>query len=233
MHQAGTSRLAPAQSVRPIAAELVAGFWWWTWASTTVALPATNLCIAVSGWADPVIALKCCARIRDSLPGSKYISLGGDDSSGAFTRRNLASITQAIDAGAFAGYDGIAFDIEEGETGLEPLFEQAFAAAKANNHKVLVTVSQSAPYGIEDADALMQSFFADANIDYLSPQLYTTGRETSNNYRTPDTVSWTEYATAMAEIVPSIVDANLYQDAQDYFRLHGVELSGFIQWRQP
>lgn len=232
MQRVGPSRFAPDQSVRQPADAQVNGFWWWTWGPTRTALPDTNLCIAISGWADPDIALKCCARIRSDLPGSKYISLGGDDSSGAFTQRNLTSITHAINAGAFAGYDGIAFDVEQGEAGLEPYFEQAFAAAKAGNHKVLVTVSQSAPYGISDGDALMQSFFADANIDYLSPQLYASGREKSNDYQSSNAVRWAEYATAMAAVVPSIVDANLYRDAQNYFQLHGVTLSGFIQWRQ-
>jgi LysM repeat protein len=224
--------VAPVTPVDPQIAGEIVGFWWWTWSATSAATANTNLGIAFSGWTDPATALQNSAHIKNSLPGSKYIALGGGNSSGAFTHASLTSVTAAINAGSFAGYDGIAYDVEEGDSGLESLFEQSFAAAKDNGFKVLVTVSHSAPYGISDASTLMQSFFANANIDYLSPQLYTTGKETANQYATSGGVTWSEYATAKAAVVPSIVDASLYQSAQNYFQQQGVTLSGFIQWGQ-
>ncbi len=95
-----------------------------------------------------------------------------------------------------------------------------------------VTVSHSAPYGISDGATLMQSFFENSNIDYLSPQLYTTGYETQNDYAISQGVQWKSYATVKAAIVPSIVEASMYADAQTYFANVGVTLKGFVQWAQ-
>lgn len=207
----------------------VVGFWWWTWSETVTQPAGVNLSIAFSGWVDPATALSNSAPIMSSLQGSKYIALGGGNGNGAWTEAALTDITNAINAGDFAGYNGIAYDVEEGSSGLETAFQQSFAAAQAKGYQ---TVSHSAPYDISDASTLMQSFFADPNIDYLSPQLYTTGTETSNDYTTSGGVTWSEYSTAKAAVVPSIVQANMYSDAQDYFDTQGVNLSGFIQWSQ-
>lgn len=227
-----TSNVTPPSPVEPASDANVCGFWRWTWSKTSTAPAGTNLGIAFSGWTDPATALQNSAHLKNSLPGSKYICVGGGNSNGEFTSSSLSSITSAINAGSFAGYDGIAYDVEEGNSGLESLFEQSFAAAKANGLKVLITVSHSAPYGISDANMLMQSFFANGNIDYLSPQLYTTGQETANDYATSGGVTWTQYASAKAAVIPSIVDAGLYQSAQAHFQQQGVTLSGFIQWSQ-
>ena len=143
----------------------------------------------------------------------------------------MNAVTQAIETNRFAGYQGIAYDIEEGSAGLEAQFAISFAAAKAKGMTVLVTVSHSCPYGIADAVSLMNSFFANRDIDLLSPQLYTTGQETSNDY-TALNVPWSAYAQAQAAIVPSIVRANLYPSAQSYFADQGVTLGGFVQWAQ-
>lgn len=222
-----TSNIAP-----PDPDAKISGFWRWTWAGTSAPPQGTNLGIAFSGWTDPSTALQNCAHVKNTLPGSRFISLGGGNASGAFTSSSLASITASINEGAFSGYDGIAYDVEEGSADLALLFSHSFAAAKANGYKVLVTISHSAPYGISDANTLMQSFFADPNIDYLSPQLYTTGEERANDYATSGSVLWSQYANSKAAIVPSIVHAGLYQDAQQYFQEQGVDLSGYVQWSQ-
>ncbi len=210
----------------------VIGFWRWTWSETVTQPAGVNLSIAFSGYVDPAEALSSSEPIKSSLQGSKYIALGGGNGNGAWSEAALTDITNAINAGDFAGYDGIAYDVEEGEPGLETAFGDSFATAKKMGYQVLVTVSHSAPYGITDASTLMQSFFTDPNIDYLSPQLYTTGTETSNDYATSGGVAWSEYATAQAATVPSIVEADMYADAQAYFETQGVSLSGFIQWSQ-
>jgi hypothetical protein len=98
--------------------------------------------------------------------------------------------------------------------------------------QVLVTVSHSAPYGIGDAASLMRSFFSNPNIDYISPQLYTSGEEGGNDYGTVAGVQWWEYKQAKAAIVPSIVASYMYNDAQNYFSSQGVYTQGYVQWRQ-
>lgn len=208
------------------------GFWRWTWSPSAKPPSGCNLGLAFSGWTDVNNALQQSSSVYPSVPNSKYITLGGGNANGAFNASGLKNITGAINAGKFASYSGIAYDIEEGSSGLAAAFAQSFATAKAKRLKVLVTVSHSAPYGIGDANALMKSFFTNSNIDFLSPQLYTTGMEKQNQYDTSGGVTWNLYAGAKAKVIPSIIKANMYADAQTYFAQQKVTLSGFIQWSQ-
>lgn len=228
------------------------GIWWWTWSGSTSIAPGTNIgivlwtkfkswyliCgfritgIAFSGWADPWTAIQTSEAIHWKLPGTKYISLGGGNANGRFSQGTLDSITNAAYNGAFSGYDGVVFDIEEGDSGLSGAFQNAFQAVKSKGMKVLVTVSHSAPYGIGDSADLMRSFFWNSNIDILSPQLYTSGEEWSNDFTTTAGVNWSEYANAKAAVVPSIVRSSLYWDAQGYFQSQGVSIQGYVQWSQ-
>ncbi len=95
-----------------------------------------------------------------------------------------------------------------------------------------MTTSHSRPYGIEDGSKLMTGFFADSNIDYISPQLYTSGTEASNDFTAIGTM-WKEYASSKAKIVPSVVlGSRDYPTAQAYFANLGVTLAGYVQWAQ-
>ncbi|MEH1796047.1 MULTISPECIES: hypothetical protein [unclassified Nostoc] len=208
---------------------LIKGYWDKTY-SPSHPFNHSTLGIAFSGWAKPDQALSDSAEIKNRLVGHKYISLGGGNSNGSFTQEILHSIITHIKNGKFSDYKAIAFDIEEGEANLISDFQQAFAAAKNKNLKVLVTTSHSAPYGITDAHTMMKTFIKNENIDYLSPQLYTSGTETENDFATSQGVSWEDYAHSKAAIVPSIVQANMYHDAKNRFSRHGVTTSGFIQW---
>ncbi len=206
------------------------GYWDRTW-EPSGAPAGTSLGIAFSGWTNPVTACEESAKVKDHLVGEKYISIGGGNENGALSNVNINEVISAINGGQFSGYDGIAFDVEECvNEGMSLVLSSAFKTAKENGFKVLVTVSHAAPYGCVDAKALMESFFSDENIDILSPQLYTTGEETKNDYTENMGVTWGEYAQAKAAVVPSIVQADLYQDAEEYFKGKGVSLQGFIQW---
>jgi len=118
-----------------------------------------------------------------------------------------------------------------GDAGLSSLFQQSFAACKSKGLLVFVTISHSQPYGISDAAALMKGIIADPNVDYLSPELYTTGNEASNDYTNVGTF-WYQYAASTARIVPSIIAASYYPDAVRYFAAQGVTLTGYVQWKQ-
>jgi len=168
----------------------------------------------------------------NSLQGTKYVTFGGGNSLGSFTASLLTSINNAISAGTFAAYQGIAYDVESGDSGLEDAFEASFQLAKSNGFQVLVTVSHSAPYGISDAQTLMTSFFTSAYIDFLSPQLYTSGDKTANNHQTTSgtTVTWDQCASAKALAIPSIVSTSLYSDAETAFATYGVNTAGYIRW---
>lgn len=208
------------------------GFWYWTWSSCAAPPAGANLGIAFSGWVNPQTALQDSANVQDSLPSPQYVCVGGGNSGGAWTSDAVSAVTSAISAGDFSTYQGIAYDIEEGSAGLSAVFQSSFAVAKANGLAVLVTVSHSAPYGVSDAATLMQSFFTNPDIDILSPQLYTTGHESANDYAISGGVTWSDYAAAIPVVAPSIVSASMYPDAQAYFDESGVTLGGFIQWSQ-
>jgi hypothetical protein len=208
------------------------GYWWWTWSNSKSAPTGTNMGIAFSGYADPNKAVSDSASLKGKLPNVKYIDIGGGDKSGRWSSGQLNSVTSSIQSGAFAGYGGICFDIEEGDSGLANAFKSSFSAAKAKGMKVLVTISNSAPYGIPDAASLMRSFFPNGDIDFLSPQLYETGEEGSNSYVTSAGVQWSEYAAAKAAVIPSIVRASYYSSAKSYFAGKGVTTKGYIQWQQ-
>jgi hypothetical protein len=169
-----------------------------------------------------------------SLPGAKYISLGGGAASGSWTSAAVQAVTTAINGNKFSAYSGIVYDIEEGTTGLAQAFAASFAAAKAKGLKVMVTISHSAPYGIKDAATLMNSFFPNSNIDYISPQLYTTGTEKVNDFTANGGVPWSAYASSncKAKVVPSIPAASMYSNAKTTFASFGVQTAGFIQWQQ-
>ena len=144
----------------------------------------------------------------------------------------LTNLDSGIKSNQLAGWDGIVYDIEEGDSGLAAAFATSFATAKANGLGVLVTVSHSEPYAVSDAATLMTSFFSNSNIDYLSPQLYTTGSETTNDYTAVGTL-WSSYATAKAKIIPSVVlGSRDYPTAQTYFSQYGITLYGYVQWTQ-
>lgn len=207
------------------------GFWDWTYSHGLPPADST-ISMAFSGWADIKTALQQSHHKLTTMVGEKYLCLGGGNASGAMTTQVLNALAHAISQGLLSDYDGIAYDVEEGESGLSEPFRASFSTAQAHGLKVLVTISHSAPYGIKDAKALMMSFFNDANIDYLSPQLYTTGKESQNDYATSHGVDWSLYADCQAEIVPSIVNADMYEDAKRYFAEQGVILSGYVQWQQ-
>ena len=217
-------------SLSPIAKNM--GYWNWSWSQGACPKNAT-MSIAFSGWTDIKKYLENCHSMQSNLIGTKYLSLNGNENS-RFTHSTLIEITRAIKMGQLDNYNGVAYDVEEGDSGLAGHFVTCFKAAKQRGLKVLVTVSHSAPYGIDDADDLMKTFLADDNIDILSPQLYITGEESTNNYQlTSNTkTTWADYANSKAIIVPSIITASLYNAAKKYFNEQGVELGGYIQWRQ-
>jgi len=212
------------------------GLYAWSWSGKPIYPVNTNLVVAFSGWANPYNALSDSGAIYSNLVGLKFISIGGGNTNGRFTSQILIQLNSMIVAGSLSAYDGICYDIEEGDSGLATAFSTSFAVAKANSLKVLVTVSHSAPYGINDKVQLMNALFADPNIDILSPQLYSSGTESSNDY-TYSGVPWSSYATTSAAIVPSIVSASMYADAQAFFldsSRSGTSfaIQGFIQWKQ-
>ncbi|NOH71190.1 LysM peptidoglycan-binding domain-containing protein [Vibrio pectenicida] len=207
------------------------GFWYpYTRPSPTNA----TLSIALYGWGpQKVIEWGNSNNVKDNLIGEKYLAFGGGGVEGKFTGQALDEINTAIKEEQIKSYHGIAYDIEIADAGLNDQFSMSFSLAKKLGYKVLVTVSHSAPYDDSDRDSLMSSFFANEDIDILSPQLYSSGSEPANNFSitSGSNIRWQDYASAKAKIVPSIVHDSYYPSAKQKFKTYGVELAGYIQWK--
>jgi LysM repeat protein len=216
------------------------GYWDWTY-SNAEPPPNTTLSLAFSGEIVVSEVLSKGQLVFDTMVGDKYICFGGGNAAGSFNLARIEAITNAINSGTLCDYDGIAYDVEMVEMDLEDAFATSFKAAQDKGLKVLVTISHSAPYdiiGASDANmikaqalALMKSFFVNKNINIISPQLYTNGDETENDYSWIN-VNWNEYVNCIAQVVPSIVKASYYTDAEQYFGALDIELSGYVQWQQ-
>jgi len=211
--------------------------WTWTWSldgQSPVNHTDENFSIAFSGMADTISALSESETVYTSLRGERFICIGGGNDNGRWTASAISSLDSAINAGLLRHYAGIVYDIEEGDSGLAQAFANSFALAKSRGLKVIVTVSHSAPYGIEDSYTLMHSFFSNTNIDAISPQLYTIGDEDSNDYSESGGVSWSDYKNARQAIVPSLISGgSYYTDAQNVFENeHMIRIQGYIKWSQ-
>jgi len=216
---------ANSQSVR--------GIWYLTWSGST-AVGDSNLGVAFSGWVDPDSALSDSQSTLGKLKGTKFLAMGGGNGNGHWTSAILQKITSYCTNGKFAGYNGIAYDIEEGDSGLASAFANSFSTCKSHGFKILVTVSHAAPYAIPDAQSLMQSLLSNGNIDYFSPQLYTSGTESANDFSVDSSlgISWSDYKSTSGKLVPAIVASSYYTSAKNYFAGLGITTIGFVQWSQ-
>lgn len=204
----------------------------WTWDGKDALLPpGLNSMIAFSGWSNVDNMISESAIVGANFIGELYISFGGGNHNGRITKNNLASLNTAINNGRLSRYAGVCYDVEEGDSGLSDALEESFIIAKQKGLKVFVTVSHSAPYGISDKITVMESLFASTNVDFLSPQLYTSGFEPQNDYAW-DGVSWEAWAKSKAPIVVSINDYKLFSDAESFFLEKGMNLAGYVQWKQ-
>lgn len=186
------------------------GFYQLSWGEPQPAPTACDFTVAFSGWPDIPTALENSATIFPGMTGKKFLSLGGGAETGRFTANNLQANLQAIGAGAVDEYDGVCFDIEVCDAGLESTFEQCFALLKGRGKGVFVTVSHSAPYEASDAATLMTALLASHNIDTLSPQMYTTGSENAPVLDPNWALPWSAWADAVPAIAPSVAFESHY-----------------------
>ena len=225
------------------------GYYSWNWGSGSVGPSNANVGISFTGLVDLDAALSsypttgthpwCCPELR----GEKMMTLGGGNSAGTFNVKNLDAITGNISAVKAYNYSGIVFDVEQvdgSSISVGAAFERCFAAAKDHSLKVVITTSHSAPYQCDsprDAVSLVKGWVASKNVDVLSPQLYSSGRESSPEFATTTSCSpecgWELYDGFKGIFAPSIVDATQYNDVVSYFaRNQSLHVGGFIAWKQ-
>ena len=211
------------------------GYYWWTWNAGSSPLNISYPYICFSGWTQISQVLSACKNLKIPTNKPKIISFGGGNAAGRWSKSILTNIDAGIKNGQLAGWTGIMYDVGEGDSGLASAFATSFATAKAKGLQVIVTVSFAQPYNIPDAKFLMTNcFLTNTNIDYLSPQFYETGTETSNLYTLAvNGVPWSAFAKSRAKVVPSLVIGSRdYAPAVAEMKKHGVTLYGYLQWSQ-
>jgi len=191
--------------------------------------------VAFSGWDNPAQALSASEPHRSSLVGSQWIDAGGGNKNGRWNAKSLIEWESAIKSGKLKAWAGIVFDVEECYTpGLEKIFAGVLRAAKTAGMETLVTVSHSAPYMCSDASTLMQSFFSSADVDYLSPQLYTSGNESVPDFTPNHALNWSAWIGAKGRFIPSLGCAALknggYKNVTQYFAKLNITTSGYLMW---
>jgi hypothetical protein len=187
--------------------------------------------VCSSGWISIRDVLRDCANKKAHLPGKKFLAFGGDNVTWSLSA--LTNLDIGVSSKQLAEWDGLVYDLVRGDSGLASAFVSSFANAKSNGFLVLVTFPHSQPNRISDASLLMQSFFSNSNIDYLSPRLFTQRTETENDYAANGT-TWKSYASSKAKLVPTVVlGSRDYPTASQYFsQNYGISLYGYMQSNQ-
>ena len=226
----------------------IIGYYSWNWGTGSTGPPNANHGVAFTGLVDVAQAQSgytpgaawCCPELK----GTRWLSLGGGNSAGMFSKETLNKIVDDAPAINASAYDGVMFDVEEvvgPASVMVGAFGDAFAAVKARGLLVGVTTSHSAPYATDapaDAVAFVRAWAADGRIDVLSPQLYSSGSEAAPELAPTAACAaagctWELYRGAKPAIAPSIVDASQYAAAQAFFAANiSVKLAGFFEWKQ-
>eukprot|EP00171_Calliarthron_tuberculosum_P000003 IDg3t1 len=215
--------------------QYIRGHWEKTWRAASTGKRGMNIGIAFSGKNTVRGALRDSARVYRRLRGARYVSIGGGNYRGRWSVRTLQDINRAITRGQFRRYRGIVYDVEEGDAGLSRHFAHSFRLARLHRLRVIVAVSHTAPYGMDDTVTVMRHFLSDPNIDVLSPMMYASG--TINYCRTSNSLStsfwkvpWSYFRHSRAIVVPSLLHPHDYGRAQRFLRRHGVTTQGYIAW---
>ncbi|PXF47164.1 hypothetical protein BWQ96_03106 [Gracilariopsis chorda] len=213
------------------------GHWEKTWDVSSTQFDSANFGFAFSGHVDVSRALRDSNAVFRNLEGKKILTIGGGNSNGAWTRRYIRKLNKAIRSGSLNSYHGIAYDIEEGQSGLTGDFLRSFWEAKRHGFFVLVTVSKTAPYGIRDARRLMWNIIHSRHVDVISPIMYPSGQNFQQcsdrggvDFSTMQNVPWSWYRRSRAYVVPSLWRSSFYREAQSFLRGRGIVSYGYIVW---
>ena len=205
-------------------AQDLVGYYSWNWGTGSIG-PAIypKVGIAFTGYVDVQTAidgynsLYCNYCPKLSGENGPWITIGGGNDLGMYTKATLENVIRDINLIKKANYSGVVFDIENvkgSSAEMIPLFRQAFARAKEWGLTTVVTTSHSAPTVTDtpqDAVDFQLSWINDTNIDIISPQLYTFGNETEPDWSPtwqctmPDGCEWWLYQNFKGIIAPSIV----------------------------
>lgn len=203
------------------------GYWMWTWGGEGGGNPPAICDIGIRfGGEVPKTAIDNNINMASSLTSrEKFLNLGGGLETGIWQLTDFDYINSQLSNIKSKGWTGLCFDIEVCTPGVSFVnaFANCFAKCKAVGLKVLVTMSHTIPYQCQSGSGqgmdLVNSWIKDANIDYLSPQLYTEGH-------TLEPTDLSMFSTAIAKIVPSIPYDTDWNNIQNL----GIVPAGYLAW---
>jgi hypothetical protein len=231
----------------------------WTTPAGSVGPDGATDGVEFSGWPTLKKALDTYANSgAPAIPSTqnRWISIGGGEDTGILKTDGLKTLKTDIEtkgSAGFTGIHGICYDIEKTEGDLADLkdaFKNVFQATVDAGLKAMITVSHSAPYQTKDKDGkkdasisvgLMKAFLADTNVSIISPQLYSSGKETEPEWAETDSCkakgcTWKLYkdkAHSNLVIAPSIVEHSQYSSVSDQCSTKfGKACGGFFQWKK-
>lgn len=199
------------------------GYYKWTWSSTQPPAGSWDIGILFGG-ESPKQAIDININKASTITAAKkFLNLGGGLESGIWNITDFDYINQKLPDIKKAGWDGICFDVEVCTPGVSfvDAFKNCFAKCKQAGLQVLVTMSHTNPYqcqsGAGQGMDLVNSWIADSNVDYISPQLYSSGDALE-----PSDLSM--FKSVESKILPSIPDVPDWDKVQ-----FG---AGYIIWKQ-
>jgi len=211
--------------------ELVRGFYAKTYDTPHVTPPSdTNVGISFCGAFPKDPSYPSCSDGPITNVANNWVSYGGGNDAGSWSDARIQSVIDFIPNIKSLGYTGVVLDIEQSSEEISiSRWNELYSAIKNGNLILCVTTSHFKPYGISDANALVTDWLQNPLIDYLSPQLYTSGNEQAN--------SWAAFNVAYKEskpkIIPSIVKSTYYATVPPTVTSHLPNAVGYIQWQNP
>ena len=181
----------------------IRGYYKFGWGGSSVPTGDWDLAIWFGGEV-PKVAIDENINNASKLNGrKKLLNLGGGTETGIWNLSDFDYINSKLSAIKSAGWDGLCFDVEvcPPNVSFVEAFKDCFAKCKQAKLIVFVTMSHLVPYacktGAGQGTDLVSAWISDPNIDYISPQLYSSGD-------TLEPSNLMQFAAIKDKILPSI-----------------------------
>lgn len=226
---------------------MIKAYYSWNWGNGSRGMPGATTGVNFTGLigVDRAILMytkECaCPDLIAKGPTDKpWISIGGGNWSGRFTASTIEDVIRDLHLIPGAGYGGVVFDVEGGDGGLVDRYREAFRITKELGLMCIVTTSHSGPYNMDGVSAteLVKDWVTDPNIDYISPQLYSSGLEKEPEFAETNNCkkqgcTWDLYQGSIPKFLPSIIDATQFHEVADWFwDNYEIDTVGYIEWAQ-
>lgn len=211
--------------------ELIRGFYDKTYDTGITPPSDTNVMVSFCGAFPNNPTYPTCSDGPINKAANNWASYGGGNDAGSWSDANIESVIGFIPTITTLGYTGVVLDIEQSSEVISiARWNELYSAIKDANLVLCVTTSHFQPYGIlENAAELVSDWLQSTLIDYLSPQLYTSGNQKANSWQDFNSA----YKTSVPKVIPSIVQSTYYATVPVTVTSQLPNAVGYIQWQNP